>query len=116
MRNGDSRMNLRTQLWLRCDGYCEKCGLPLEPSWAMHHRKLKSRGGKDEITNVLALHHHCHNLGTRSVHLAPADATEHGYLVASWDQPNQIAVTLGDGQEALLTEDGQYEFLDKKGK
>ncbi len=50
------------------------------------------------------------------MHLAPADATEHGYLVASWDQPNQIAVTLGDGQEALLTEDGQYEFLDKKGK
>jgi hypothetical protein len=82
----------------------------------MHHRKLKSRGGKDEITNVLALHHHCHNLGTHSVHLAPTPATVQGYLVASWDDPSKIAVTLGDGQEALLTEDGRYEFLDKEGK
>jgi hypothetical protein len=109
-------MGLRETLWLRCNGYCERCGLRLENSWAMHHRKLKSRGGKDEITNVLALHHHCHNLGTHSVHLAPRLATEQGFLVASWDDPSKIAVTLGDGQEALLTEDGQYEFLDKEGK
>lgn len=109
-------MNLRTRLWLRCNGYCERCGEALGNSWAMHHRKLKSRGGKDEITNVLALSHACHNLSTDSVHLSPAAATFKGHLVASWDDPSKIAVTLGDGQEALLTEDGEYEFLDKEGK
>jgi hypothetical protein len=41
---------------------------------------------------------------------------KNGYLVASWDDPKKIAVILGDGQEALLTEDGQYEFLETEGK
>ena len=109
-------MKLRAQLWLRCNGYCERCGESLGNSWAMHHRKLKSRGGKDEITNVLALSHACHNLSTDSVHLSPAAATFKGHLVASWDEPKEIAVTLGDGQEVLLTENGQYEFLGNEGE
>jgi hypothetical protein len=105
-------MTLRETLWLRCNGYCERCGLRLDNSWAMHHRKLKSRGGKDEITNVLALHHHCHNLGTHSVHLAPDLATKQGYLVASWDDSKEVVVTLGDGSKVLLTDDGTYKHLE----
>ena len=33
---------------LRANGYCEVCGLVLT-DYALHHRKLKSRGGKDRI-------------------------------------------------------------------
>ena len=104
--------NLRQTLWLRCDGYCERCGIRLDNAWAMHHRKLKSRGGKNEIMNVLALHHHCHNLGTDSVHLAPEKATEAGYLVSSWENPQVVPVTLGDGRKVLLTDDGKYQLVE----
>ena len=97
----------------RCAGLCEKCSIPLAESWALHHRKLKSRGGLNEVTNLLALHHNCHNLGTDSVHLKPEEATRQGFIVASWDDPRLIPVTLGDGSKALLTDDG-YEIVEDK--
>lgn len=75
----------------------------------MHHRKLKSRGGKDEISNVVALHHHCHNLGTGSVHLDPSKATEQGFIVASWDDPADIPILTPDNVLVWLLDDGTYE-------
>lgn len=99
-------------MWLRCEGYCERCGIRLGDEWAMHHRKLKSRGGKDEITNVVALHHHCHNIGTDSVHLNPAEATRRGLMVNSWDDPAQIPVTLDTGFKVILTPDGHYQTVE----
>jgi hypothetical protein len=104
-------MNLRTRLWLRCDGHCEKCGIQLGYDWAMHHRKLKSRGGKDEITNVVALHHHCHNLGSDSVHLNVREATERGYIVNSWDEPGRVPLLMADDTLVLLTELDGYEIV-----
>lgn len=100
--------DLRARVWDRCAGRCERCGIPLEASWALHHRKLKSRGGKDDITNLIALHHHCHNLGTDSVHLKPEAATRAGLIVASWDDPATIPVLLFDEGPVLLTGEGGY--------
>jgi hypothetical protein len=77
----------------------------------MHHRKLKSRGGKNEITNVVALHHHCHNLGTHSVHLRPEEATRQGFIVNSWDDSAAIAITLFNGSQVLLTNEGTYDVV-----
>lgn len=103
--------NLREIVYKRCKGYCEKCGLPLTDSWALHHRKLKSRGGKDEVSNFLALHHKCHNTGTDSVHLNPSIATQRGYMVSSWNEPDESPVTLPDGRSVILKSDGSYQTI-----
>lgn len=107
-------MNLRSRAWLRANGFCEKCGITLAESWALHHRKLKSRGGKDEIANVVALHHHCHNLGTNSVHLNVDAATREGFIVPSWANPSECPLLLADNTLVLLTDDGCYEVLEER--
>lgn len=104
--------DLREAVFNRSGGYCERCAIPLAETWALHHRKLRSRGGKDEITNLVALHHHCHNLGKDSVHLNPDAATRGGFMVASWDDPASVPVTLGDGRLVLLTPEGGYRIME----
>ncbi|NBX51770.1 HNH endonuclease [bacterium] len=107
---------LRAIVWARSRGYCEKCGTQLPDSWALHHRKLRSRGGKDEVQNFLALHHECHNLGTDSVHLNPSYATDKGYMVHSWEDPRECPVTLPDGSIVTLTPEGSYHYIERQGK
>lgn len=102
---------LRGLAYSRSVGYCEKCGRQLGESWALHHRKLKSRGGKDEITNVLALHHECHNMATDSVHSNPNKATETGHMVPSWEDPAECPVMLANGSSVILTPLGTYKYL-----
>lgn len=103
-----ANQRLRDLLYSRCKGYCEKCGLPLFDDWALHHRKLRSQGGKDDITNVLALHHKCHNLGTDSVHLNPKSSYQYGYLLKSWQNPAECSVRLSNGSSVILTAEGTY--------
>jgi HNH endonuclease len=105
---------LRGLVYSRSIGYCEKCGKQLGDSWALHHRKLRSRGGKDEVTNFLALHHECHNLATDSVHNNPKKATEMGYMVPSWADPAECPVILPNGSTVILTPMGTYKYLQKK--
>lgn len=107
--------NLREQVLARCAGYCEKCGNSLSESWALHHRKLRSQGGKDAIENFLALHHSCHNLGTKSVHMNPSDSVENGYIVPSWAEPSEFPVTLADGSSVILSKEGTYNHYKKEG-
>ena len=104
---------LRAFVWERCHGLCERCAIPLNPDdWALHHRQLKSRGGTDDIVNVVALHHHCHNMGTHSVHLRPKDATRRGLIVSSWSDPAQTPLILDDGTSVILTSAGTYQRWD----
>ena len=103
---------LREQALSRCQGYCEKCGRPVSDTFALHHRKLKSRGGKDAIDNLLVLHHECHNLGTNSVHLNVKEATEKGYMVPTHQDPSQYPVTLFNGLTVTLTVEGTYNYLE----
>jgi len=105
---------LREIVYARSKGYCEKCGLPLSHSWALHHRKLKSRGGKDEVSNFVALHHECHNLGTKSVHLNPAKAESVGLMLGSWQNPAECPLTLPDGTYVILSNEGTYRYLERK--
>lgn len=95
----------------RAAGYCEVCGLPGSESMALHHRKLKSRGGKDTAANLIWIHHACHNLGTDSIHLNPAKAEQKGYMVGSWADPEETPIALPDGNFALLFDDGNYKIL-----
>jgi hypothetical protein len=98
----------------RCQNYCEKCGNGLPNTFALHHRKLKSRGGKDELDNLVALHHECHNLGTSSVHLNIKAATNLGLIVPQYATPSEFPLTLPDGSTVTLTADGNYNYLERK--
>jgi len=105
---------MRAIVYSRCVGYCEKCGSQLGDNWALHHRKLKSRGGKDEVSNFIALHHGCHNGDTDSVHFNPSISSDKGYMVGSWQDPTECPLTLPDGSIVILTPEGTYRYLERK--
>jgi 5-methylcytosine-specific restriction endonuclease McrA len=91
----------------RAKGFCERCGVPSH-DLALHHRKLKSRGGKDEVSNLVAICHKCHNMSTESIHLNPAKATIKGWMVPSWAEPSDYPIHLADGSIVRLDNDGNY--------
>ena len=95
----------------RAGGYCEFCDCPAEESMALHHRQLKSRGGKDTVANLVWIHHGCHNLKTDSIHLKPAVAEKLGYMVNSWDDPTEVPLVRADGSVVLLLEDGSVRII-----
>ncbi len=84
----------RRAVWERCAETCEGCGywLPRE-QLHIHHRKLKSQGGTDDPTNLLALHRDCHT-GPRGVHMNPERSYELGHLVRSFEEPADVLVLL----------------------
>jgi hypothetical protein len=97
----------------RAGNYCEVCGKSAELSMALHHRKLKSRGGKDSASNVVRIHHKCHNLGTKSIHLNPSMAEINGWMVGSWQDPEEAPFLRPDGTHVLLMNDGTIKELGK---
>ena len=98
----------------RAGDYCEACGGAADESMALHHRKLKSRGGKDTASNLISVHHKCHNLGTKSIHLNPEWAERNGYMVASWQEPEETPMILPDGTFTLLLDDGTIKKLGER--
>lgn len=69
----------------RSGGVCEGCGK--RPATEMHHRKYKSRGGKNTAENALHLcgwgnHTGCHG----EAHTNPERVID-GWSVNSWDDP-----------------------------
>jgi len=106
--------SLREMVLTRCQGYCELCGLALTDNFALHHRKFKSRGGKDEINNLIALHHACHNLASFSVHMNIKKATESGHVVSRHAEPNNIPLHLPNGSIVTLTVDGNYHYIERR--
>jgi hypothetical protein len=106
------KIDLREKVLERCQGLCEKCGRSLPESWALHHRKLRSQGGKDVVQNFLALHHACHNMGTDAVHMNPANSIKNGFIVPSWADPDTTLVTLADGSSVILSSEGTYKYLE----
>lgn len=106
--------SLRELILARCKGYCEFCGLALSENFALHHRKLRSRGGKDTIDNLVALHHECHNLGTNSVHMNIKKATDTGHIVPTRQNPFEYPLHLPNGSTVTLTVDGSYDLIERK--
>ena len=95
----------------RAGGYCEVCGLPALPSMAQHHRQLRSRGGQDTASNLIRVHHGCHNLKTSSIHNNPEYSSQKGWMVASWQRPHEAPFTRPDGSIVLLQDDGKVSVL-----
>lgn len=48
-----------------------------------HHRKLRTRGGKDSLENLLAVAFDCHEW----IHSHPHEAGAGGWMLHSWDDP-----------------------------
>lgn len=97
---------INRQAIIERDRYCSWCGRVLPEIFAVHHRKLKSRGGTDALSNLVALCHKCHNLGSESVHLNVQEATARGFLVSSWDSPEMVPLVLNDGSKVMLDDEG----------
>jgi HNH endonuclease len=95
----------------RAGNYCETCGMPALESMALHHRKLRSRGGKDTASNLIKIHHSCHNLSSDSIHANPSKATEKGWMVSSWANPETEPFLKPDGSWVLLKLDGTTESV-----
>lgn len=91
----------------RAGNYCEKCG-KVGQDLALHHRKLKSQGGQDAVENLIAVHHECHNMGTKAIHMNPKESIENGWIVPSWAEPAEYPLILPDGSRVLLTPEGSY--------
>lgn len=106
---------LRALLWWRSEGYCERCGTNIEQhNFAAHHRQLRSQGGKDEIQNLVALCHQCHNLGTKSVHLNPKDSYAKGWMVHNWQNPEDVLICTDAGLIIRLNQDGTKTNYEEK--
>ena len=91
----------------RANGYCERCGKSAD--LALHHRQLKSRGGKDEVVNLVGVCHPCHNLATDSIHLNPKEATKTGWMVSAFSNPASVSLYIAGGIVVRLTKQGTYE-------
>lgn len=79
---------------MRSRGYCESS---LSPHCTgngehLHHRQLRSRGGKDLASNLVHICHQCHTF----IHSSPgaAKSKERGWLVSSWLEPCEVPVRL----------------------
>lgn len=82
---------IREAVVARAAGRCDYCGRPMPAGVEdAHHRKLRTRGGKDTIENLVAVHHHCHMW----IHEHPADSTTLGFMVSSWNDEEEIPVFL----------------------
>jgi hypothetical protein len=97
----------------RAQGYCEACGRPEQATMALHHRKLKSRGGKDSASNLIRVHHSCHNMSTGSIHANPSWAEDRGLMVPSWKETTEYPLIGPDGSIVLLQNDGTIITLEK---
>ena len=71
---------------------CVRCGRVIRGFGSRHHRKFRSRGGGDEVSNRVLLCGSgttgCHGL----VHANPKDARVLGLAVASWEDSRLIPI------------------------
>lgn len=84
---------LRAEVWERDGMRCVLCGWTVSLATAeVHHRKLRSRGGRDDHPNCLTLCPRCHH---DKVHGFPVWATVVGLMVPAWADPSEWPVLLG---------------------
>ena len=81
--------DVRIALWERARGRCEGCGKHLGDDGAVHHRRLRSRGGDHSMGNLLLLCTACHLWAHRNV----TEATALGWIVSTWGpDPGDVEV------------------------
>jgi len=103
---------MRERCFTRARYLCERCGISAEAAMGFdpHHRKLLSRGGRDELSNLAALCRACHDW----CHANPRLAQGGGWIVPSGADPAVRAVTLWDGRMVQMGQDGSYVELGRR--
>lgn len=96
----------RELLQKRSGGICEICMVAYATNW--HHRKNRSQGGGNELSNAM----HLCGSGTTGCHGRvtenPAEAYHYGWSVRSGHNPVDVPVWMG-WQWVLLLDDGGLE-------
>lgn len=77
---------IRSEVVERAGGYCEVCSLPGPVH--IHHRKLRSQGGRNEAVNLIHIHLDCHE----DIHHNPERSYALGHLVHGWADPADVPV------------------------
>lgn len=71
---------------------CARCGRIIWVGGSRHHRKFRSRGGSDEVANLVLM---CGS-GTTGchgwVHANPRAAREVGFALESWEGPDAVPI------------------------
>lgn len=84
-------IQVRKNILSRDEGKCRKCS---RPATDVHHRQVKGMGGTSDprreygAANLVSLCRACHNY----IHAHPAESYEMGWLVHSWQDPEDIPV------------------------
>jgi hypothetical protein len=102
--------SLRLAVWDREQGRCAACGdLLHEEVWECHHRRLRSQGGRHEISNLVGLCRVCHF----RAHSDRAEFGEpRGLIVPSYASWAATPVLLWDDRTVFLSL--SYEVLPSK--
>ena len=82
----DIPATVRKAVRARSGGICE-CGCG-RPAQHVHHRKLRSQGGRHELPNLLHLSHACH----AAAHGNPERSYALGLIVHGWADPADVPV------------------------
>ena len=75
---------MRPVVVARAGGVCHVC---YDPGTVVHHRKLRSQGGTNEVDNLMLLCQSCHEY----VHNHPALAVAAGYILRRGDHVDNFA-------------------------
>lgn len=99
---------LKGKVFTRDGGRCVVCGHALSKGfWEAHHRRYRSRGGLDELCNLIAVCiHPCHR---QSIHLDVTGVAEaNGWAVSQFGAgPETIPVLYADGRSVLLCNESE---------
>lgn len=90
-------------MWARGRGKCEcGCGTFLRESAERHHRKAKSQGGDDRLSNLVLLlpEHHAR------AHANPEQSRRAGLIVSATADPARAPIVRDDGRRWYLLDDG----------
>jgi 5-methylcytosine-specific restriction endonuclease McrA len=77
----------------RSRGRCERCGTA--PATQLHHRRLRSQGGRNTLENLVDLCAPCHNASADAIHANVDWAHRHGWIVPSWQDPADVEPVVG---------------------
>ncbi len=98
----------------RAAGKCESCGDPLCGrrgfEYSVHHRKRRSQGGDNRLSNLVVLCGHgtsgCHG----ACHSEVERARQAGFLLRSTENPEEVPMEHAKGT-VLLDNDGGYAVI-----
>jgi hypothetical protein len=106
------------RVWARDRGKCISCGEKIHGDrggeWCISHRKLRSQGGDNRLSNLMLS---CGNGSwgcEAEYHRGPERARQAGFMLLSTEDPAEIPVEHAIHGRVLLTDDGGFIVLEAR--